>query len=406
MAHTAGKGGAGSFLPSIVVLSASLFFSWIGIFAPLGVSAAPQVARQAQSPTPVTGDVYVTPTGNDAGDGSQKHPWATITHASQMIGPGATVHVSPGTYDEVVVTKTSGTASARIKYISDKRWGALIAPKKTSHIVWNNTGDYSDIIGFEIGSDDCNGIGIGGSYQRVFGNNAHNAAVNCADSNGGSGINSYNYSAGNNAIIANYVHDVGVGDPLCGHVGHRVVHGIYVANMSGVVQNNISVKNCDFGIHLWHAASHAIITNNTCAFNRAGGIVVGAGDAPCTEGGCPDGGDYNIVRNNIVVHNGNPVLKGWGITEEGITGPHNQYSNNLSYQNLSGDFHFRNHLSCSNCIVGKDPEFVAPSSTDFRLRRGSPAIGHGTSENAPTTDYAGRERTSADIGASAAISSP
>ena len=151
MIRTSRSGATGPLGSSLLVLSAILF-----------VCSAPASARpQAPAATPrapITGDVYVAPKGNDSGDGSQQHPWATITHASQMIGPGATVHVAPGTYDEVVVTKTSGTASARIKYISDKKGVAEIAPAKKTGIAWNDTGDYNDIVGFNVGSDSCTGL--------------------------------------------------------------------------------------------------------------------------------------------------------------------------------------------------------------------------------------------------------
>lgn len=404
-------GTEGLLISSVMIFSAIFPIHWTKASAP---PQAPVVAPHAS----ITGDVYVTTTGKDTGDGSQQHPWATITHASQMIGPGATVHVAPGKYDEPVITKISGTASARIKYISDKRWGALIEPTKRTVFAWNDTGDYTDVIGFEFASDDCYSIVLGASYQRAMGNNVHNAAENCNDKTRGAGAGivtgSSDYTGGYDSIIGNYVHDVGIGDPLCGQVGHRSVQGIYVANRFSIVHDNVAAYNCGFGIHLWHAASHIVITNNTAVYNRAGGIVVGAGDAPCKTGGCPEGDDYTIVRNNIVAHNGNPALKGWGIAEEGMTGPHNQYSHNLSYGNLSGDYGLANHLTCAECIVGKDPEFVAADPRDFRVRTSSPAVGRGTARDVPAIEVSNHQfvagsrqpTASADIGASEGVTHP
>ena len=52
------------------------------------------------SATPAS-DFYVSIDGNDAmGDGTQLHPWRTISYAlSQAKSPGVTIHVGPGTYD-------------------------------------------------------------------------------------------------------------------------------------------------------------------------------------------------------------------------------------------------------------------------------------------------------------------
>jgi hypothetical protein len=401
MIQSTRTGRAGALVSSMI---AFFVFSFIGLssaFAQAPAPAAPQAMQPLTPRTPITGDVFVTPQGNDAGNGSQQHPWATITHASKMIGPGATVHVAPGHYNEAVVTLVSGTSSARIKYVSEKRWEAVIAPSEGGVFVWKNTGDYTDIVNFEIAGTSCNGIGLGGSYQRAAGNNVHNAADDCNGAHGGSGINDYEYETRDNEILGNYVHDVGIGDALCAQTAHRSIQGIYQSNSGGRISNNIAARNCVFGIHLWHAATHATITNNTVVYNLGGGILVGSGDSPCNTTNCLN--DNTTVRNNIVAFNGNPVLKGWGIVEGGggggKMGTHNQYSHNLSYQNVGGDFAFENHLVCQNCIVGKDPELANPRGDNFNVGRSSPAVAHGTTADAPSTDYVGKQRTSADIGA-------
>lgn len=359
--------------------------------------------RQAVGQSSQKHDFYVAMNGNDASDGSQAHPWATITHAGKIVGPGATVHVLSGTYNERVVTSASGTASARIKYVSERKWRAVISPAAHGSITWQNSGDYADIDEFEIAGSDCNGIGLAGSHQRAIGNNVHNAATGCSNSSGGSAINDYSYTSEDNDIVGNYVHDVGIGDPLCGQAGHRTVQGIYQSNRGGHIENNVAAHNCVFGIQLWHAATHATIVNNTVVYNRGGGIIVGTGDAPCNTGGCPGGDDYTVVRNNIVAFNGNPELKGWGIVESsGDVGTHNQYSHNLGYQNVSGDFALAHHLLCDNCIQGKNPAFVNAEGDDFRLTATSPARGGGTRRDAPEMDFDNKTRLqvgAVDIGA-------
>jgi hypothetical protein len=51
--------------------------------------------------TSAQGNVYyVAPGGSDDDDGSIDHPWATVEHAGRTAGPGDTVLVRGGTYDE------------------------------------------------------------------------------------------------------------------------------------------------------------------------------------------------------------------------------------------------------------------------------------------------------------------
>jgi len=128
----------------------------------------------AASPT----DLYVATNGNDANPGTQSAPLATITKASQLASPGTTVHVMEGRYNESVVTKASGTAALRITYISNTEHGAIIVGK--GFWAWNNTGNYSDVTGFQItGQNSCVGLGLGGSFQGAYKNIVFNPATGC-----------------------------------------------------------------------------------------------------------------------------------------------------------------------------------------------------------------------------------
>lgn len=347
-------------------------------------------------PTPEQANRYVSPSGSDTNDGSKHHAWATISHAGAMASPGMIIHVAPGTYAEAVLTSASGSVSARIVYVSDQDWGAVILAPGRDGFVWNNTGNYSDVIGFEIGGGRCSGIGLGGSFQRAISNHVRNTAAGCTTSDGGSGINDYNYTTRGNDIVRNYVHDVGIGESLCGQVRHNYIQGIYQANAGGHIDGNIVANSCGFGIHLWHAATHANITNNTVVGNKAGGILIGSGDAPCSTIGCPGGNDYTVVRNNIVAFNGNAPSGGWGIAEReqepGRIGIHNEYSHNLTFGNVSGDFSMPS--PCKSCITGMDPRFISVLSGDYRLSSGSPAIGAGE-----MLELTGEEKTKTSKGA-------
>ena len=185
-------------------------------------------------------------------------------------------------------------------------------------------------------------------------------------------------------VVGNYVHDNGLYPTACGYV-----HGIYFLDVGGIAYNNLSFRNAGWDIHLWHGASHLVITSNTLFNNLHGAIVVGNDIA---------GADYCVVNNNIDYNNAR------GIFEEGTTGTHNVYRNNLVCQNPPADISLQNGLSATG-TVSADPLFVnctGDSSGDYPLRSNSPAIDGGTNDRTPTKDYAGTARPQGsawDIGA-------
>jgi hypothetical protein len=353
--------------------------------------AAPPPATTGPTLSPTfsatASDHYVSTTGNDANAGTVSKPWHTIGHAAMAVKPGDVVHVASGTYAESVVTALSGTAGARIRFISDVKWGAQVVGG-ASEADWQNRGDYVDIVGFDVSGASPNGIENLGSNVRIVGNHVHDVTASC-DSNGGSGINNANYSAADDDIIANVVHDIRAAT-TCG-AAHGV--GIYHSNLRGHVLNNLSFSNGTVGIQLWHAANAVVVANNTVFANGVNGIVIGAGDAP---GGVTN--DNTIVVNNISVHNAD-----YGIQEFGATGAHNRFLNNLVYQNPSGDLALLQGTASGT--VTADPAFVnytAMFDGDYHLRTGSAATDAGNSQSAPTTDIDGGPRPQGkgwDIGA-------
>jgi hypothetical protein len=309
-------------------------------------------------PVPTFAQLYVAPGGSDANPGTQSAPLATITKASTLVRPGGTVFVAPGLYNEAVVTAASGTATQRIQYVSQVNHGAIIWPliangSSTGYLVWKNTGDYSDITGFQIAGKRCDGIGLAGSYQGAYDNEVYNSADGCKEIGAGSGINSENYSAGHNTIRSNYVHDVGRGNTDCGPGRNNVIHGIYISNVYDDVEYNRVDHSCAYNIHLWHAASHATISHNTSVRAGDSGILVGSGNNPCsTPPGCP-GNDYTVVSYNIVAENTRAGIYEYCDTG-GTCGSHNTYVSNISYKEGITDWALGGKV-CTSCVVGVDP---------------------------------------------------
>ncbi|GAB3470728.1 hypothetical protein GCM10027321_41550 [Massilia terrae] len=343
--------------------------------------------------TPATTyNYYVSPTGSDSASGSKAAPFKTLARAAQVATrPGTTVWVAPGTYTGGFTTTASGTSSARIYWVSTSKWGAKIVPGSTAN-VWDNRGNYVSIIGFDIDGSTkpavTHGIYTGGSYSMIQDNHVHHIAKTATCTSGGGsaiGVDSY-YGGIWNDVVSNTVNDIGP-------AGCTYIQGIYVST-SGSVKNNLVYRVAQAAIHLWHDANHVTITNNTVT-SSVFGIIVGGGDFYHTSAGA----DYTVVNSNIVFDNT------YGISEQGTTGTHNSYSNNLVYQNSKYNISLKNGLTAKN-TVSSNPLFVAYSRTattpNYQLTSSSPAIGRGTSVGAAPTDIVGKPRNSTtgyDIGA-------
>ena len=326
--------------------------------------------------TPSIYNTYVSTTGSDSNPGTLARPFKTITRAATLAKASTTIHVAAGTYRENVKTRVHGTSTARIRFVSDTKWGAKIIGSGTEGM-WTNNGNYTDIVGFDISGSGRLGILNYASYTLVSGNKIHNLTISggCTGS-GGAGVVNANYSASNGDIIGNVVHDIGIPGTCNG------VQGIYSSNLGGKIYNNIVYRVSAFGIHLWHAASNVTIANNTVFANGAGGmgggIVVGTGDSP--------GGvvlNNTKVINNIVYKNPGVSIKQYCYSGQTCIGSTNVTANNLVFGNGSG---ISLKVGTATGTITNDPQFVnyqANGTGDYRLKSTSPAINKGTASYAP-----------------------
>ncbi len=322
-------------------------------------------------------DLYVAPDGQDTNPGTIALPFKTIGKAAEVATPGTTVRVAPGVYPEIVETSASGTAEARIRYVSSVPWQAKIRTQgPDDHWSWANSGSFVDIEGFDVSGNGVGGIGTEASNVVISGNHVHDIPALGCPGNGGAGIETGGY-AFNTSIIGNPVHDIGEFPNPCPRV-----HGIYHSHEGGPIVNNIVYRTSGWGIHLWHAPYRLTIANNLVFNNANGGIVVGAGDSPY-YGDPSKPADHILVLNNIVYDN-----RRIGIVESGVTGLNNLYMNNLVFANEQ-DWELNNGLSPSDTVAAP-PGFVhydPDGKGNYHLMAGSPAIDRGTPMQAPDVDY-------------------
>jgi hypothetical protein len=371
------------------------------------------------TPTPVAinpNDLFVSTTGSDSNPGTQAAPFKTILKASQVVKPGGTVHVAPGTYPEAIEITTKGLANAPIRFISSQRWQAKVTGNGSSASTFMVRSDYIEIVNFEItSSGGYQGIELFGSYGKALTNHVHHILAGaCASGLGGAGISSSHsppwanpysdFTVGTGNIISgNLVHDIG--DPT---LGCAFIHGIYIMNYQNTVTNNIVYKTMGWGVTSWHYSRNNILSNNTVFNNNVGGINTGAND-----GGTVD--DFTMVSNNLIFYNGLPS-GGWvannvkagryGITQEGNYGSNNKFLNNIVFGNQPTDYNTNVSPSGGQLV---DPtlgtifmNWQKDGSGDYHLKSTSPAIDKGSSTSAPPIDFDGAARpqgAGVDIGA-------
>ncbi|WP_413672798.1 choice-of-anchor Q domain-containing protein [Massilia cellulosiltytica] len=350
------------------------------------LAAAPMASAVAK-------DLYVSTTGSDSNPGTQTAPVKSIARADALASAGTVIHVAAGTYrvsapaldNAGIKTSKSGTATARIKFVSDVKWGAKIIVSGTG-ITWDSRGSYVDIDGFDISGSGRHGILAAGANLTMTNNFIHDLTISGGcNGSGGAAIDTYG-PVGGVVIDRNVVRNIGAS--MIGKC--NTVQGIYIANANNVVTNNLVSGVAMAGIQQWHGATASTIVNNT-VFHSKDGILLGQGDAGTTTGSA-----NNYVANNVVYDNTT-----YGIVELGKMAGNNRYVNNLVAKSGTA---MRVAGSVSGTI-SSDPLFVAYQANgtgNYRLSSSSPAIDRGTSTSAPRVDLmlVARPRGAAiDIGA-------
>ncbi len=126
--------------------------------------------------------------------------------------------------------------------------------------------------------------------------------------------------------------------------------------------------------------TNCIVINNT-SFHNQDGMVLG------NDGAGGSTLDNSIIANNITYNNVR-----YGMYESESLGARNQYLNNLIFDNPGGTYMITGQLTNT---VSANPQFVnytGDASGNYQLNASSPAIGAGTSTDAPSTDLDGGAR--------------
>ncbi len=256
--------------------------------------------------------------GNDANDGSVARPWRTITHADSALTLGAAgtiVHVAPCPSSTPcypgLTTSRSGTATQRITFVSDTKWGAKIKGGKfgSSTPTWGMGGDFSTIQDFDITGSGSILVQIYCDHCWVTGSHVHDnisyvdpgdysynpSDPSCANSAAGIVVDSGHDHPGA-VVTGNIVHDIGwslpvinpaTGSPTPNPVNCNFSVGIYMSSTS-VVENNVVYRVLVNGIIWNHNPTVNVISHNLVFNISKPGQTNGKGLSMQNSSGRPD----------------------------------------------------------------------------------------------------------------------
>ena len=283
------------------------------------------VTDGTQSPT-----YYVSPTGNDANNGSSGLPWRTLQKASNMAQPGDTIIVRAGNYNGFAVAR-SGTAANRITFKADP--GAVIDTADTS-------------LGIDVGI-----IGSGREYitiegftfQPKSGQPQWDAAIRF---NGGATGGVYRF--GN--IYRNNVAKLRVG----GAAADTYYHTLYASWQDGVlIEGNTIQDGYNSGIYVANSSKNYTVRGNTVSGVGGNGIH-NNGDL---SAGSPGINKFALIEGNTIFNVGYG-MGGQAISFDGVQDSvirnnllYNIHAKGISLYNTNGAAGSMRNVIANNTVI-------------------------------------------------------
>ncbi len=343
-----------------------------------GPSAPPE------APEPRAGeDVrYVSPEGSDDDPGTQDEPWETVEHALSEAEPGVRILLREGAYEEEVDVEVEGEEGRPV----------VLEAYPGERAVVNGQMDLVDARHVRVSGLVFEGEDTSGTAIRVTGGEdvefSHNEVTGYQGSDSAQGF-LITDGALRVRLVGNRIHDLGTWSE------HD--HGIYCRSSDeAYIANNLIYRlDQGAGIHLYdddgEGCDDATIVANTIVDNQTSGIVVSRG------------ADRNLIVGNVIAGHSDRDNRSYGyaLRQGDGVGEDNVVRDNLGWDNAQDpDF------ACSSCEQEGneegDPRFRDPDEGDFRLGRGSAALGGLDPQDAPRRDFERAPRPQggeADLGA-------
>ena len=327
---------------------------------------------------------WIAPEGGAFATGSEADPFGSIENALKQVGGGNTFIFKPGTYlgrQVTLLRKHAGSPQKPTVLKSVQKYEATIHGSPGHGISVGDGCEWVIIDGFDIG---------GAKKGGVYANADHTVIRNCRiHNNAGQGIMVHGEKGvviENNLIEYNGTHI-------------QFDHGIYAYGSDFTFRNNIVRFNSSIGLHLYPWMANSTVETNLIYGNPRYGILLYS---------TPKVGSNRII-NNTIAQNGSGIAVKDPCNEIIVNNivvdnTHWKFHKRETIENLSGNNFRGNKVDYNLCIpsskdVGHQPHglsanplFLDPMKGTFYLKKGSPAIGKGSKDYAPSRDFFNRPR--------------
>jgi len=297
---------------------------------------------------------YVSPNGDDSGDGSKGRPFRRVQKAHDVAKPGDTILVMPGVYREIVRITSSGTAEAHILYKAGGKGvildgsDALIAKdpraKGWTQDDWEPVGDNIYVYARPVRAD-LSDVAVVDDQRLVSYGTLEELKTLPANTNNGPTSGYYGNSLGGYYLDRQsgkaYVRTRDDRDPdeYTVNISAEPRPGIYIEGAKYVIIDGVEIRH--FGstfrepaIRINHAADYCVIQN--CTLH---GSVMGA---------AVDKSQYITFQDNLVYDN-MPYALDW-------RGDYGAYradkARHTHTQGVSFEGAYENHVIRRNRVIG------------------------------------------------------
>ena len=150
-----------------------------------------QTTREELKAATIGTNYFISTTGSDGNPGTEVKPFQTISKAASVANPGDVITVENGTYTTMpggifANLSRSGTSSNYITYKARIKGGAILDGKNMNTLRgFNVTGNYINVIGFEMKGVSESFFVVTGTYINIRDINAHDNAKYCTDTTDG-----------------------------------------------------------------------------------------------------------------------------------------------------------------------------------------------------------------------------
>ena len=298
---------------------------------------------------------YVSPSGNNANDGSLANPWKSIQYAinTSVVLSGDTINAAAGVYDERLVINKAVTLLGATKGVSKKGYvvPANYAYDNDQESIISPTVDIATAIvkimvdnvaidGFII----CNtitGTSAGDFRELVYLPNQSIDLINIHILNNvlGPNKNSFNTGKGRAAITT-------AGPTYRLRKFHIAGNKIFDNKEDGcgiMFLGTVGLKNINNSVLTSNTYAGTVIENNEITGNHRSGIELAGG----VQGGTLPS-EYMIIRNNIISNNGFGTISSVSITSDDTL---LKYGNGISMQRVGSDRPFDDALGARYILI-------------------------------------------------------